>query len=117
MHITRKALQAEREYLIRRLRAIDVLLDDDEVVQLEIPGTDPGNGSEPGFRERLRTILKDHSNGLKPAQVTTELRSEGFDLPSTSVPLGTRVSNELHRMYRAGQLHRTKAGRYKFIAH
>lgn len=129
----RQHLQAERERLqdaqkqrreeIDRLIAEDRALADaigqiDRLLKLgsEVPAQDGQTGGtafqQLGFREAIRTVLREARRGMKPAEVTDELRRRGWESDAAQkTSLSTRVSNDLFRMKRAGKV-RKKGPRY-----
>jgi hypothetical protein len=56
-----------------------------------------------GLREAIRRILRDSASGLRPRDIVAELARRGFRYEATT-DLSTRISNELFRMKRSGQV-------------
>jgi hypothetical protein len=67
-----------------------------------------GNGT--GLRAAIRSVLAGTPKGLRPREVTAALEGRGVTASGT-LPLGTRVTNELWRMAKGGRL-RKVSGRY-----
>lgn len=78
-----------------------------------IPSPDNGK-AKIGFREILRLILGQSKHGMKPKAVREKLEQSGFKFPGKTDP-AIRVGNELRRMWKSGQLRKTKLG-YKLIS-
>ena len=62
--------------------------------------------------EALRRVLRTSQEGLRPSDAARTLEKFGFRMKSTATPLTTRVSNELARMARVGQIKREGSGAY-----
>lgn len=119
MHIDRKDLEAEREWLLTRLLAVETLLQDEPNRQpSRIQRQQPARtGKRSGLRPAIRDVLAKHPSGLRPTEVTAALRDRSFTLPDTKTSITVRVSNELWRMAVAKDdpVRRTKAGKYKLV--
>ena len=60
-------------------------------------------GTDIGFRKAVRIVLNDSTKGLPPRDIASELMRRGFKYEATT-DLSTRISNELYRMKRSGQI-------------
>ena len=127
----RQRLERERDELRTKLgqvedklRAFDLLMHDRQFLDYVISQTPFGkakapNGDGPvpavGIRSAIRAVLGRTGQAMKPIEVTRLLHQDSYD--STSGHdlswLKLRVSQEMHRMMRAGTLTRSSTGRYK----
>lgn len=115
-----KKLEARMAQVRDRLHAIDLLANDREflaslLAEQSEPGTNGQGYSQLGLRDAIRAVLTGAATPLKPIQVTKELEKGGFQF-SGGMSLSTRVSSEMHRMMRRGELHRTKQKRLYRLA-
>jgi hypothetical protein len=112
-HETQEDLRSELERLERRIRAIREILGEEERHggvsaaghAPSVKAAAPQNGAAV-IRSGLRKWLRDTvtaSPGLRPAGITKKLEEGGFQGGGTT-QLSIRVSNELRRMAKVGQL-------------
>lgn len=102
--IERFAEQTER--LRKRYEAIAELLGDEPALAVPTDGF-----AEMGLRDAMRTVLKE-AGILKPVQVTRILKARGF-LNKGKTDLSVRVSNDLWKLAKVGQLQKNANGEYR----
>lgn len=71
----------------------------------------PSTNAKTGFRDAIRTVLRNSSKGMRPKDVTRDLRRIEFEYKGPNLP--TRVANELYRMRRVGMA--TKRGEFYYL--
>lgn len=64
-----------------------------------------------GFREAIRSLLAAAPEGLRPREVARKLKEGGFQYDGR-MDLGVRISSDLWKMEKGGQLEKTKDGKY-----
>lgn len=108
-----------------KIRAVDLIMNDRQFLAYVLSESGPpasqvdasGNGSVPsvGVRSAIRAVLGRTPQSMKPIEVTKLLHQEGYDAASDHDIgwLKLRVSQEMHRMMKAGKLKRSSTGRYK----
>jgi hypothetical protein len=74
-------------------------------IDVDSEGADAG-----GMRATIRSVLKDHPQGLQPRQVTNRLEALGFKPPRGAANLSLRVGAELWKMRKIGQLRKARNG-------
>ena len=74
-----------------------------------------GKATNTGFREAVRTALREHPKGLKPAELIQLLGDRGhLDSYSTKVRASERVYSELHSLKKSKKITK-KYGRYVVV--
>jgi hypothetical protein len=68
-----------------------------------------------GFAEAVRKVLRASAKGITPRECAQQMNASGAKaLYTGKTDFSTRVGNELHRLMKAGEVHR-RDGRY-FLA-
>ena len=116
------ALAKELNALVDDLTALDRILGEgspsgtegtkrfEQVRRVALLKARPGSGHS-GFRDRVRDVVTANPSGMKPAGVTAKLVESGF-VQTGKTRLSVRVQNELHRLWKNGELDRTN-GEYR----
>ena len=121
LHRERDGLGEQLDRVDGQIRAVNILVEDpdllaslmaDHPTEPETTGSTNGNYASMGLREAIRAALERASYPLRPRDVTDRLKTGGYHHVS-GTKLGVRVSSEMHRMRKVGQLHRTQGGRYR----
>ena len=68
-----------------------------------------------GFRDAVREILRDVGKGMRPRDVTLELKKRNFPY-TAKTDMNVRVSNELHRMVNSNQIRKRGKLYYSLIS-
>ena len=107
-----KAYEAAKAKLERKIAAIREVMSGDSSpgvqgsVQVEdVAASQVKDGAQlPGLRGMLRDLLKTHPNGLKTGEITKELVAMGYSVNGGKTPLSSKVSGELYRMRKKGDV-------------
>lgn len=86
-----EALTNERKDLARQLDAFKTL------IQAGDPQETPSSLADLGFRDAVRTLLRDADSGLTTREIREQLIERGY-IYTAETPLPIRVSNEMRRM-------------------
>lgn len=81
------------------------------VATRQVAGTNASDAlAQTGFRDFIRSVLRDAERGLKPKEVAARVIERGFPYKGTT-PIALRVSNDLHRLLQQGNVRR-RSGLY-----
>lgn len=108
-------LTAEQEVIELQLTAIEKQLDKNGASSISLAAVShtplQSNGQPSlkgmGFREAMRTIMKNSGRGLRPRDIIREMERSDFDY-TASTDLSKRISNELYSLKKAGNIHSNK---------
>jgi hypothetical protein len=113
----RERLQARVQQLDDKLRALDLIMNDPSLLGFmltAVPGAQNGAFVGMGLRQAIRAALAEAPHPAKPIEITERLLAGGYR-PAGEMNLKLRVSQEMHRMMRLGQLKRLPSGRYRLV--